>query len=240
MGDQLEGLDIMAPHLDVRPNLRLDEQLHRMADLYRPLANRLVLTLRKGDTPVVWAGDCLASIPVLAALQRSGKDPALVWFDAHGDFHTLETTLSNHPGGMPLAMIVGRGDQTIPEAVGLTPLSEDRVVLVDARDLDPGEEEAVQGSGMAHITASTLVGRDLPSGPIHVHIDLDVVNPLEFPAHNYPVPGGPSLEQMRECMRYLRSTGRVAAASLATWHPSREGADAEARAAQQLAALLVG
>lgn len=61
-------------------------------------------------------------------LQRAGIDPNLIWFDAHGDFNTWETTSSGFPGGMPLAMIVGKGEQTMPEAVGLRDLPEGQVI----------------------------------------------------------------------------------------------------------------
>ena len=77
----------------------------RMGVLYRGLA-RLV---EGEDAPVVISGDCMVAIGVLAGLQARGIDPTLLWFDAHGDFHTWETTASGFLGGMPLAMVSGRG-----------------------------------------------------------------------------------------------------------------------------------
>jgi hypothetical protein len=58
-------------------------------------------------------------------------------------------------GGMPLAMLVGRGDQTMPEAVGLRCLDEDRVLLTDGRDLDPGENVALGESKIIHLPSVT-------------------------------------------------------------------------------------
>ena len=62
-----------------------------------------------------------------------------MWLVSHGDFNTWETTPSGFLGGMPLAMLTGRGDQRMLEAVGLDPLADNQVWLSDARDLDPGD-----------------------------------------------------------------------------------------------------
>jgi len=229
MGDLL----IEGAHEMLEPDLPTGTPQKRMAVLYRHLSDRVATA----DSPVVLAGDCLAPIGVLAGLQRRSIDPTLIWFDAHGDFHTWETTHSGFLGGMPLAMIVGRGEQTIVEGAGLTPLSEDRIVLADARDLDPSEDEAVACSGLT-VTAVTGLARSVPiEGPIYVHVDVDVVDPGEMPAVNYPAPGGPSLAEVRTALLHLRSTGRVVAFSASSWNPDLPSADRAARATGSLVDL---
>ena len=100
------------------------------------------------DRPVVVSGGCNASVGVLAGLQRGGSDPAVVWFDAHGDVQTLETTASGYLGGIALRLLVGYRPELIADRLGLRPLAEDRVVLVDARDLDPPEAEYLAGAAI--------------------------------------------------------------------------------------------
>jgi arginase len=80
------------------------------------------------------AGDCCTSLGVAAGLLAAGIDPTLIWFDAHGDFNTWETTPSGFLGGMPLAMLAGRGEQTIVHGVGLKNLEESNIYLADARE----------------------------------------------------------------------------------------------------------
>lgn len=236
MGERISGLVTPQPSVELAPPLpdRLPQQ--RMAVLYRHLAERVALEAG----PVVFAGDCVSAIGVLAGLQRTGLDPTLVWFDAHGDFHTWETTRSGFLGGMPLAMIVGRGEQTIVEGTGLRPLDERRVALVGARDLDPGEDEAVAASSMAVLSVADVAAWEPLAGPVHVHVDLDVVDPREMPAHNYPAPGGPSLAEVRAALVHLAATGRVAAVSFSTWNPALPGADRAAAAGAELAAIFLG
>lgn len=203
-----------------------------MAVLYRHLA----AWVETSSDPVVYAGDCVAIIGVLTGLQRRDLAPTLVFFDAHGDFHTWESTPSQFIGGMPLAMVTGRGEQTIVDGAGLTPLADGDVFLVDARDLDPGEDEAVAASGV-HVTSVGSVVEEIPAhGPLYVHVDVDVVDPRDMPAMNYPAPGGPSLGEVREALEGLEATGRVAAFSVSSWNPALPGADRAAAATCELAA----
>jgi arginase len=158
-----------------KPELSGDEQLGRMSIIHRSLAGHVSDTVRSGRRPVSIAGDCCTAIGVLAGLQDAGVNPILVWFDAHGDFNTWETTTSNFLGGMPLAMLVGRGEQTLIDAVGLEVLREDQVILTDARDLDPGEQKALENSDVIHLEdVQALHAYSLPDRPLYVHLDMDV------------------------------------------------------------------
>jgi arginase len=173
---------------------------------------------------------------VLAGLQQQGIYPTLIFFDAHGDFNTWATTPSGFIGGMPLAMLTGRGEQTIVAGAGLTALPDKSVILVDGRDLDPGEDVAVAESGIAHTTVSDLE-RIIPSaGPLYVHVDGDVVDPSEMPAMNYPAADGPSVGEIQAAMVKLAEIGRVVAFSISSWNPQLPGADIAAAAMLEIAA----
>jgi arginase len=175
----------------------------------------------RGDDVTVLTGDCVTAIAVLAGMQRRGLDPAVVWFDAHGDFHTEATTTSGYLGGLPLAKVVGRGDLTLPRALGMTPLAEERAVLVDARDLDPPEVAALADSAVRQVAVADLAPTVLPDGPLLLHVDLDVVDPCELPGLRFPAPGGPDVDAVTTGVATVAGTGRVAGLSIAaTWDPA--------------------
>ncbi len=207
------------------PVLSGETKQARMSVIHGSLARFVEETVKSGERPVSIAGDCCTSIGVLAGLQRSQINPTLIWFDAHGDFNTWETTPSGFLGGMPLAMIVGRGEQTMLRAAGLKTLPENQVILTDARDLDPGESGLVEKSDVVHLRdIATLLTYPLPDGPLYVHFDTDLVSVEEVPAQNYPAQGGPSSSAVRAVFRRLAQSGRIIGASLSSWNPKLDKA----------------
>ncbi len=206
-----------------KPQLTAREVQDRMIELYHPLAAAVQTAVANGERPVSIAGDCCTTIGVLAGLQHGGLEPTLIWFDAHGDFNTWETSPSDFLGGMPLAMIVGRGEQRMSRGVEQRPLPESSVILTDGRDLDPQENEAVQGSAVQHLPAVTmLLDKPLPDGPLYVHFDTDVLNPADAPAMNYLAEGGPSVAELRQVFDYLAESGQVVAVSVSSWNPDMD------------------
>jgi len=160
---------------------------------------------------------------VLAGLQRAGLDPTFFWLDAHGDFNTWDTSPSGFLGGMPLAMLTGRGEQTLMQSLGLQPLADTKVILSDARDLDPGERESLQASAVNHVRHfDELLSWQLPEGPLYLHLDVDVIDPQAAPAMDFPVSGGPTMELVGAFLERLARTGRLAALSISAWNPEKD------------------
>ncbi len=222
LDEQMPGLEALAkPGWQINePDLSNPEQQLRMARLYESLAAMVAEDLASGFRPISIAGDCCSTIGVAAGLQRAGVEFLLIWLDAHGDFNTWETTPSGFLGGMPLAMLVGRGEQTMPEEVGLLNLAEERILLMDARDLDPEEKTALLESEIVRLASiGDLARHALPELPIYLHLDVDIIDPSEAPAMNYLAPGGPSAGELEQVFRYLARTGNVRAVSMSTWNP---------------------
>jgi arginase len=202
-----------------------------LAGVYAGLAEAVATT---SEPLAVLSGDCVASLAVIAGVQRRGISPGLVWLDAHGDFHTEATTTSGYLGGLPLAKAVGRGDRTLPDALGLTPLAEDAVLLADGRDLDPAEVAALADSRVRRAAVSELATADLPDGPIVLHVDLDVIDAGALAGLRFPAPGGPSREAVADAVAAVARRREIAALDIAaTWRPGdadREAADAALQA----------
>jgi arginase len=199
-------------------------QAQSLAPIHRELADEVAKIARGGGKPMCILGDCCQVIPVMAGLERSGIRPTLIWLDSHGDFNTWETTPSGFLGGMPLAMLTGRGDQRLMQAVSLQPIADSRIVLADGRDLDPGESMLLKESAISFApTVDSLDAAALPEGPLYVHFDSDIIDANEAPAFLYPVKGGPSAEKMRGVLASLMKTGRVVSFSVcAGWDTAKD------------------
>src|SRR5262245_17029527 len=116
LDERLDEWDVpLEPNRAVRPELVGDTMAQRMLGVLAATADEVAAS----DRPVVLTGDCTTAIGVLAGLQRRGVDPAVVWFDAHGDVHTPTSSLSGYPGGMALRNVLDDGDPTFADALGV-------------------------------------------------------------------------------------------------------------------------
>jgi arginase len=189
--------------------------------------------------PTVISGDCLVALATITGVQRAGADPAVVWFDAHGDVHTLETTTSGYLGGLALRLAMGAHGELLAGPLGLRPIAEERAVLVDGRDLDPAEVAYLAGSGVVRRSVDELADAALPDGPIVLHVDVDVIDAGELGELRFPAAGGPSGEAVLRAVRRVVASGRVVALDVACpWYPARDDQDRAVRA--ELLAALVG
>ena len=225
----------------IQPALPNGELQTRMSVIHNALADSVAGAVEAGKRPVAIVGDCCATIGMLAGLQRAGIDPLLVWLDAHGDFNTWETTPSGFLGGMPLAMITGRGEQTMPHAVGLRTQPDVQVIFSDGRDLDPGEVAAFAASQIDVVRdVRDLASRDLGKRPVYVHFDADIVNSTEIPAMNYPSFTGPGAAEVGVVLDALARSGRIAAISMTAWETELDPDGTSERVTMELFRRLLG
>jgi arginase len=162
--------------------------------------------------PIILAADCVSSIGAVKGLRAHHDDLAVIWYDAHGDFNTPETTPSNFLGGMPLAALVGRGNAHLLEGVGLQAVPESRIYVADVRDLDPEEGEMLRNSEI-HIldSAADFLKLDLPEVPLYIHLDVDILDPEFMPGLGYPADNGATPPEVNSTLRRIGLDGNVAA-----------------------------
>ena len=214
-----------------------------VAAVCEAVAQAVRASVAVGRVPLLFAGDCLAPLGVVAGLQRAGVTaPVVAWFDAHGDFNTPETSPSGYLPGMALAMLVGRGDPRLAEGLDLRPVDEAHVVLADARDLDAPEADELAASRVVHAQVADVAAA-VPgawTAPIYVHVDVDVVDPADMPGMGFPAAGGPSLAAMSEALSALSATGRLCAVSFGmTFRADRVDAAVAVAATDRLTSALL-
>ena len=174
--------------------------------------------------PLVFANDCTSCLGMVKGLDR--KSPVVVWYDSHGDFNTPATTPSGFLGGMPLAALVGRGNQHLMRGLDLQPINESDVIVADVRNLDPEEGEMLRASDVTICESlDALQSAQLTDRPLYIHFDTDVVDCADMPAMSYPEPDGPSLQESIESLRHVTSRGNIAGILFSLWNGTLDGAD---------------
>ncbi len=188
-------------------------------------------------TPVVFANDCTSCLGMVKGLQA--QSPAILWYDSHGDFNRPETTPSGFLGGMPLAALVGRGNQHLMRGMALKPIAEPDVSICDVRNLDPEEGEMLRQSEVnIYETVAALDGSSLPDKPLYIHFDTDVVDCAEMPAMSYPEPGGPSLNECVESLKQALAAGTTVGVLFSLWNDRLDGSAAAMQATLKLVRAL--
>lgn len=211
--------ELNAEWVDIEPDL--SRYSDPVVAVNRALAE--AIQARNQHIPLIFSADCVNAIGALKGLEQ--QRPSILWFDAHGDFNTPDTTISGFLGGMPLAAIVGRGNEALIQGVGLTPYQEDNVFLTDARDLDPAERELLDNSNVHHLAdVSQLLNVSLPTSPLYIHFDTDVVNTDEMPAMSYPAEGGPSMDEVIQTLQHVKQQAQVAGVLFSLWNETLNGA----------------
>jgi arginase len=195
-------------------------------ELMRAVSEQLRAARAAGRFPLVLSGNCLAAVGVIAGL---GPQTGAVWIDAHGDFNTPQTTMSGFLDGMTLATATGRCWVELARSIdGFEPVADKAVVLLGARDLDPGEGAALARSEIVRLSVESApneIERVLHSlaptiEKFYIHLDLDALDPKEGRANGYAARAGFLNETLQQLLAKISSHLPVEAVTIAGYDPS--------------------
>jgi arginase len=203
-------------------------------DLMELVASRVKEAVEDGAFPVLLSGSCFAGLGVVTGLVE--ESPGVVWFDAHADFNTPDSTIEGYFDGMGLAILTGGAWRALADQSGIATLPESAVLLAGARDFDPLEEQRLESSEVHHLPPQRIDSDDAvaraageldpaPSG-LYLHVDLDVLDTEEARVNIYSAPDGLSAAQLTSQIGSLLDACPVRAISLTAYDPE---VDAEGR-----------
>jgi arginase len=224
----------------------IKEACERVARLVSTAANA-------GAKPLVLGGDHSIALGTIGAMASARGAGGALWFDAHGDLNTPETTPSGNVHGMPLAATLGLArDAFASEAWPLPALDPNRVMLLGTRSLDPGEREVVKELGLGVYTMNELdrrgveacvreaVERATGRGFVHLSLDMDVVDPDVAPGVGTPVRGGLSYREAHLAMELVAESRALDSLEIVEVNPVLDDRNETGRLAVELAASALG
>lgn len=181
--------------------------------------------LDNGQLPIVLGGDhsiAIGSIAGVAAHCRDNDESlGLIWFDAHADMNTHETTPSGHIHGMPLAALLGYGAPELTGIGGFSPKLDPKLCAhVGAREIDPGERELIRKLGIRFFTMREIDERGMSacvdeaiaiasrgSAGYAVTFDVDALDPGDAPGSGTLVRGGLTYREAHLAMEKIAEAG---------------------------------
>lgn len=248
---------------DIRVSQKLDGtivdkqllNLEEVIDVSTSLANSVNGAIEQKKFPLVLGGDHSIAIGTLAGLGEHYKNLGVIWFDAHADLNTPETTPSGNIHGMPLAVSIGLGHERLVNIRNNVPkIKPENVIIIGARSVDPGERELISQQGikvytmhevdrlgMTRVMEDALAYlRERDVDGLHLSLDLDGLDPLCTPGVGTPVPGGITYRESHLAMEMLQESGMLTSAEFVEVNPILDEKNRTADVAVALMGSLFG
>jgi arginase len=232
--------------------------LPEIAAAAEELATIVETTLDEGAMPVILGGDHSIAVGSAAGLasffaKRSQK-VGIIWFDAHTDSNTPETSPSGNIHGMPLAALLGYGPRELTHVAGFAPkVLPEHTAIIGARSIDPGERELLKALGVRVFTMSELDDRGIgevvgeaaeiasrDTAGFHVTMDMDFIDPFYAPGVGTPERGGATYRESHLAMEKIADSGRVLSVELTEVNPVFDIANQTAQLAVELILSALG
>jgi arginase len=238
-------------HNNPDTNLR---NLKAVAEASGKLASKVDEVISSGDFPLIFGGDHSIAIGTLAGVSAHYENLGVIWYDAHGDLNTGDTSPSGNIHGMPLAVSLGIGHEDLTSIGGSMPkIKPENIVIIGARSLDEGERELIKEKGIKVYTMHEIdrmgmakvmedaIGylKDRTDG-VHLSLDLDGLDPSDAPGVGTPVLGGISYRESHLAMEMLEEAKIITSAEFVEVNPILDEKNKTATVAVALMGSLFG
>ncbi|VEF49861.1 arginase [Bacillus freudenreichii] len=256
IGYEVEDMgDIHVDYIDeernVQPSLRNLKAITKAASR---LAGCVDSIIKKGSFPLVLGGDHSIAIGTLAGAAQNYDNLGVIWYDAHGDLNTDETSPTGNIHGMPLAASLGFGHSQLTGVGGFHPkVKPENVVIIGARDLDQGERDLIKEHsikvytmheidrlGMTKVMEETIDYLKEKTDGVHLSLDLDGLDPHDAPGVGTPVLGGISYRESHLAMEMLAESEIITSAEFVEVNPILDEKNKTAEVAVALMGSLFG
>lgn len=255
IGHSVDDLgDIAIGRREISQNTKL-RNLEEVIAANTILANRVHDIVGEGNFPIVLGGDHSIAIGTLAGLADRYNNLGVIWYDAHADLNTAETSPSGNIHGMPLAISIGLGHEELFNIRDFAPkIKPENVVIIGARSVDPGERELIREKGikvfsmheidklgMSEVMDQTIQyfqARKVDG--VHLSLDLDGLDPLYTPGVGTPVAGGITYRESHLAMEMLYASNLITSAEFVEVNPILDEKNKTADVAVGLMGSLLG
>ena len=225
-------------------------QLAKIESVARWVAKHAWRAHAEQMVPLVVGGDHSVAIGSIAAAAQSVPGLGIVWIDAHPDFNTPETSPTDNIHGMVLAIAAGQGPAPLVRLLGFAPMVHpERIVVIGARSIDAGESNNLREAGVRVYEADVVERQGIRETigdamaylarnqvrAVHVSVDLDVLNPMQWPGVSTPAPGGMTAEELTQAARMLAEMAPIASLDIVELTPPEDANDVTVEAGIRVA-----
>lgn len=234
-----------------------------LAEVYESSKNMSVAVkkiLAENKIPVILGGDHSIAAGTFSGIsshfREKGEEIGLIWFDAHADMNTPETSPSGNTHGMPLATILGHGNEKMVNLEGFAPkIKPEYCAHVGARDLDIGEKRTINELGMRDncFTMSDIDRRGMvecveraieiasqAKAGYAVTFDVDVIDPRFAPGSGTLVRGGMTYREAHLALEIIAEKGGMRSFEIVEVNPMLDRSNITSTVAGELILSALG
>ncbi len=244
--------DIPVPVRDSGANKRQGNFLNDITRVCEQVYGAGRRAFSDGVFPLFLGGDHSIAMGTVGGVTHDAS-AGLIWIDAHGDFNTEESSPSGNVHGMPLAALIGDGNDALVN-IGRkgAKIDPEDVVVIGIRDLDLDERRRLKRSGITVYTMRDIDEQGIYAVTnkalmkfvhmkrIHISLDMDAIEPVEAPGVGTPVPGGLTFREAHLFMEIIADSGKLTSMDIVEINPILDQANKTARLAVDLTISALG
>ncbi len=224
------------------------------------IAAKLKEILGEGHIPVIIGGDHSIAAGTFSGIashfRENGEEIGLIWFDAHADMNTPETSPSGNTHGMPLSTLLGLGVESMTGLEGFAPKLDPKFLAhIGGRDLDDGERMLIREMGLrdhfftmsdidrkgmdACVESAIEIASKAPAG-YAVTFDVDVIDPRFAPGSGTLVRGGITYREAHVALEMIAEHGGMRSFEIVEVNPTLDRSNITAKLAGELILSALG
>lgn len=234
--------------------------LPEMVDACAKMSGAVKKILGEGKIPIILGGDHSIAMGTFSGISSffrdQGKEIGLIWFDAHADMNTPETSPSGNLHGMPLAALVGYGVEALVNLEGFAPkINPKHLAHIGARDLDLGEKQLIRQLGIRNqfFTMSDIDRRGMTKcveeaieiasrakDGFAVTFDVDIIDPRFAPGSGTLVRGGVTYREAHLALEIIAERGGMRSFEIVEVNPTLDTSNITVELAGELILSALG
>lgn len=249
----------------IRPNyIAPDDEnpkyLAEMLESSSRIVSALKQILKEDRIPVILGGDHSIAIGTFSGIssffRAQNEDVGLIWFDAHADINTHETSPSGNIHGMPLASLLGLGEPSLANLEEFSPkINLKYLAHIGARDLDIGEKKRIRELGLrdnfftmadidrrgmlACVKDAIKIASQANAG-FAVTFDVDMIDPRFAPGSGTLVRGGTTYREAHVALETIAESGGMRSFEIVEVNPMLDKSNITVELAGELVLSALG
>lgn len=213
-----KGLELREVPISLNPDLTIYNGILGYSEIRKQL-NSIHEIINENSPEKIFSigGGCGIEIPIVSYLSEKYENMDIIWFDAHGDLNTPESSPSGHFHGMPLRFLLDdiKGN---PISEFFNKIKSKDLQMVGVRDLDQPEKDYIEENSIKTFndinSDSLLDSCNIDNKNVYIHIDLDVIDPVIYKNVKCPTKNGLGIDKLTDMLETLKTEKNIVGMSI--------------------------